>query len=347
MKKIYIYDDDKITMNDWMNQSSASDDVDKSIYELLKLHPGRTYNQDEADISVIGIPFRRSYYQDKENHKERIELAFDIIFQNTHFKKNNGSDHLLIATHWAFSDWCHLSNELITSEIWNRLENVTCTRYEYFRMSKWENILSDSSKTYEPKSLFDCYWEKTKKSILVPYKTTYEGEIISYDFNIWSNRPNLIFYHTRKSPSSHGATEIRHLPIKYKNIFSGSIGYDIPKEDWISEFKNSKFSLIIRGDTPSSHSFVNSIMYGCVPVIISDLFEDVAVPFDINLESISIKIKEKDFLENPNIVIRTIESLSEEDIKDKIYNLSNCQSLLLYNHPDSKISEQIINKFIN
>lgn len=345
MKKIYIYDD-PVLMNNWLSYlPNVYDDVDYSIFNSLKNSKFVTYNPEEADIFIIAIPLRKSYLIDRENHKSRILECFDYLFNNKYFIRNNGSDHILLATHWNFSNWCSLSNQLIFPEIWQKLEEVTCTRYEYFRMSKWENMLNDNPDICIPKSLFEPLWEKTKKTILVPYRTTHDVDIVDYNYDNWINRKNLIFYHTRKTGSSHGATKLRHLPIEIKSTLPGSIGYDISKEDWINDFKDSKWSLIIRGDTPSSHSFVNSINFGCIPIVISDLFERVALPFDIKLDDISISISEKDFLNNPNILMEKIENISTNEIKNKINNLKNVQPIILYNHSSNLISDMIINSF--
>ena len=87
------------------------------------------------------------------------------VINNKYFQKNNGKDHIFLLSHYQFSHWngyedipMSICNELILPEYWNRLQNSTCTRYERYRMSKWENMYKSNPKICFPKSLFEVYW---------------------------------------------------------------------------------------------------------------------------------------------------------------------------------------------
>ena len=244
---------------------------------------------------------------------------------------------------------------MIDKKYWKMLENTISTRYEYYRMSKWENMLKSHPKLAIPRSMFSYNWEKTKKSIIVPYGRREDYiTLIESNYEEWKNRKYFIFYHSRKWGSRHGGTLLRHLPIKNKDLFlddshPGSIGFDLPQDEWLSRFKTSKFGLVIRGDTYGSHSFINCISFGCIPVIISDLFNLVCMPFNnmIKLSDFCVEIKEKDYLDNPSIVLERLKRLSEIDIRKKLDKLREVQPMLLYHHPKCKIVDLVLNELNN
>ena len=64
----------------------------------------------------------------------------------------------------------------------------------------------------------------------------------------------------------------------------------------------SKYCIVPRGDTPSSKRFYDAVVYGCIPVIISDGYE---LPFDktqVNWDDCVIRIPEKDVEKLPEII---------------------------------------------
>ena len=349
----YLYDDINITMNDWFSHlDNVQYDLDQKLYNLLKDHRNRTQNPNEAKLFILGAPFRKSYFNDKINHKENVRRCFEKLFKNKYFNRLKGVDHLFLGAHWNFCAWAEMRNDIIDPKYWLRLENMISTRYEYYRMSKWENMLKSHPKLAIPRSMFSFNWESTKKSIIVPYgKWKDYITLIESNYEEWKNRKYFIFYHTRKWGSMHGGTLLRHLPIKNKKLFvddshPGSIGFDLPQNEWLSRFKNSKFGLVIRGDTYGSHSFINCISFGCIPVIISDLFNLVSMPFNnmIKLSDFCVEIKEKDYLDNPSIVLDRLNRLSELEIQNKIEKMREVRPMLLYHHPRCKIVDLVLNE---
>lgn len=298
-------------------------------------------NPELAKIFIIGTPFLKSLYFDSLNHVNNMNKFFQKIQDSKYFYKYNGRDHLILADHFDLSLWgSFFQNTEIKQKFINIFKNTTCTRYEVYNkkiLTKNKNIIL---------SLLDGEWQFSKYNIIIPYNPT-EKKIINPDYNDWKKRKNLIFYHISNREFAHGATFIRHLPIRL-NLNNCSIGYDISKEEWIENFKNSKFGLVIRGDTPGSHAFINSISFGCIPVIISNLFKYIALPFKniINIKEYSIIINENDFINNPLILIETLFKISKEEIKYKLNKLKDVQKIMLLDHKKSKTCNLILDEFI-
>lgn len=74
------------------------------------------------------------------------------------------------------------------------------------------------------------------------------------------------------------------------------------KINYVNHMKNSKYCICARGYEVNSPRLVESIMYGCVPVIISDNF---VPPFleVLNWEKIAVFVSEKDIPELKNILL--------------------------------------------
>lgn len=74
------------------------------------------------------------------------------------------------------------------------------------------------------------------------------------------------------------------------------------KTKYANHMKNSKYCICARGYEVNSPRLVESIMYGCVPVIISDNF---VPPFleVLNWEKIAVFVSEKDIPELKNILL--------------------------------------------
>lgn len=348
--RFYLYDDPAITLNDWLSHIPASLKHDTSgvVYDLLKTHPLRTADFSKADLFVVAIPLRRSYHLDRENHRDNVDLAFSALFKTPTFQRFQGNDHLFLAHFWEFSAWSSVLPKLIPSEYLERLENVTCTRYEYYGVSKWENVSNILPQDCpEPRSLFTKPWEPTRYTVLTPHASAPELKVYEPNFDEWSGRPYWIFYHTRREPFHCGATELRHLAIEKRELFEGSIGYGLPREQWVQSWGQSKFALIVRGDTPGTTSFVNAISAGCIPVIISDAFEMVVLPFKshLSLEEFSIILPETHFLNRPESVMPYLKSLQRSVVEEKLTRLREVQRFLLYRHPKSRTIQTILSEF--
>ena len=97
-----------------------------------------------------------------------------------------------------------------------------------------------------------------------------------------------------------------------KSITVGNCGYGYQ----CPILGESKYGFHVRGDTPGSHSFFNAIKVGCIPVIISDLFELVVLPFKskIDLGKISISFSEAEFLEDPDMCVDILRNIDERHV---------------------------------
>jgi FkbM family methyltransferase len=351
--KFFIYEHPDITLNNWLQHLHVHDKtltshLDEQLYHHFKKHPRRTLNPYDASIFIIGIPMVKSYNNDLHNYQADMYKSISNIINNPFFKKKNGRDHLILADDCQLSAWASMFTQYkdIKEFYQNSLEYVTSTRFEAYGCSKWA-CPSDEIRSKIPASFFNTDWELTRLSIIVPYNP-YVGFIITPRYDDWYKRTNYIFYCGQMRGSSHESTEIRHLPLNtlqhHPNCY---LQTNVPFEEWKHNIINSKYVLCIRGDTSGSHAFINAISAGCIPVIISDLFEYGATPFNdlLNLNMYSVVISEKEYIKNPEILLNTLENLSDECIRDKLNNLIEVQKMMLLDHPESKLCSLILDTF--
>ena len=159
------------------------------------------------------------------------------------------------------------------------------------------------------------------------------------------------FYHPRKDQFSYGSTKFREI-LEAENFVeslpTSSIGYDLSRKEWRDAILSSKFCLVVREDAPHSYSFSNAVRAGCIPVIISDDFQEYAGPFKtfLSTSDFSIYIKEKSFLEDPLGELRKLERLSPDYIKEKLSRLSVAQRILMPDHPRPLFVEAFVSEAI-
>ena len=342
--KFFIYDDDEILMPDVIKLTNENMKrisrwgADIEFYNLLKNHQNRTYNSNDANLFIIYIPFIYfgSFFDFKyPNKEEKINAAFDKLFNKESFKNKNGYNHVILTHSNKFTyrtGWGYL-NEFINEENREKLKNVIQTHFEISPYNKESYIFA-------------------RDGIILPYKTDRDFPIIEPNFEEWKTRELKYFYHTRSWGSANNATILRHKPVNLKHLFPGSLGFDIDKSEWINNWKNSKFSLVIRGDTPGSHAFVNAISVGSIPIIIADKqlkykigsFEEQVLPFKkkLKLDNFAVIINEEILLNSPEKINNIIDQLPENKIKNLLLNIKVAQKYLLYFLKDN----EMVNAFL-
>ena len=115
-----------------------------------------------------------------------------------------------------------------------------------------------------------------------------------------------------------------------------SIGFNTHHSKWLSDFQNSKYCLIVRGDNPTTRSLFTAIRLGCMPLIVSDALPMYQPIFRslLRYQDFSIVVDEAAFLLQPAATLNNaIKSLPIEERKSKISGLALVQRILVLDHP--------------
>lgn len=143
--------------------------------------------------------------------------------------------------------------------------------------------------------------------------------------------------------SSNPSGEGKSLTRRYKE---NDIIYSIDKynpaveasQDYIYHMTDSKFCLIVRGDTTSSRRLYTAIATGCIPVIISDW---ISLPYEsfLNWDKIVLIFPES-IINNISSLVETLLRLSQEKCDAMRVGLREARAILLYDPSPHFLSEQ-------
>ncbi len=361
--KFYIYDEEALTntisRDGWCLEPQAESKEPRSYVEdllflnLLRTHGSRVDDPTAAQLFVVPlIAGNLCECPDAlvpcNQNPVKYAHAIDTLQKGSFFRRYRGKDHITFAYHYKLSAWAE-DQKQIPSAWWGAVNYTIATRYELYNYSVYDRAaLTDTA--LRPKSLVDEPWERTRQTVVLPLSSAQDGSpVVRPSFDTWSQRRLWIFYRTRRRPSGHGATALRHGPIDFGmgNWANSSVGYDITSTRWLDDIQQSQFALVIRGDTPGSHALANAIKFGCIPVIISDSLPLVLPVYSssgegLSLQDFTISIPEAIFLKDPGAALSVLKHIQATGIRDKLENLRRAQELFLYDAPGTKLPDLVL-----
>lgn len=118
-------------------------------------------------------------------------------------------------------------------------------------------------------------------------------------------------------------------------------------QDYEQELFDSKFCFVIRGDTPSSHAFYDAITASCIPILVSDRWDEVAAPFpseEMDVSSFALRITEKKFMDDVQGVGNEIRALLDDTprMMAMFKSMQLHRPKLLWNLKNAKVSEMVL-----
>jgi len=233
------------------------DQVKKSPYAV------KATNKWSANYFIVNTNPSLSFAVGRCNgmtHTDRQKRWYKIIKKSNLFLKRP-QDHMFICQHWD----CH---NIIYEELWDLIPKMTYLIHEANLF--W---ISQNNKFRKPENL-----------IVIPYVG--HSAIKSLKPKRWDERMlNITFLGTNVTMSR--KTKLRKVLDKpeVRKIVNAGIGNKTYQE----AMSDSKFCLIIEGDTPSSRRLFDAMLAGCIPVFIG---QKTTLPFEniIPYRLISIRI---------------------------------------------------------
>jgi hypothetical protein len=309
------------------------------VLEALSHHPLRTRNRTNANLFII--PFRLgSVIIGRETHE--FNLLRCALLNITTFRKQ---PHVLLSLTTIGFNQHHILNTaphgmdrafyrdvapLIVAQSWAAHASANVSQ-------------QGAAKGHEFQGMFlqlDHAMSNHGFSVgLLP-----DGSLPYYGatYGKFRSAKNFLFFQTRMEEFDWNSTRFRKILMdpSVMNRLHGtnsSIGFGLPPEDWVREFSNSQFCLAIRGDTPHTHSLLNAVKVGCIPVVVSDFYPIYApsFPSTLTMEDYCIFIPEDDFIRDPAGQVLKLMELSELEIRRKLRGLAFAQKVVVMDHPDS------------
>jgi hypothetical protein len=371
--RYYIYDDPAITMSVLVESRRAMgkggyeapsklDHVltdaraERDVMRALEVHPLRTMDVNEATVFVIPTPMSELLaYGCQWEECTWYDQVFDALLSHPIYQGTGGHRHVLINFNWLSFDMRMSSFIPALSRNFRRIENVTvANHYDPFgcleltrrimgeKQQQQQQQQQQNEHAVEPfHYLFPIELPVTKSfSIGLGVGNTFA--IHPPTFQKFVDSENFLFYHSRgpEAPFAFGSTPYRMAALNDTVIAAlpaSSIGFDITKDEWMRAFVSSQYCLVVRGDTPHSHAMINAVRAGCIPVVVSDYYEEYAAPFKstLSMHDFCFILDEQKFLADPTKELLVLKSLPDEVIKAKLLNLTLAQQVVLPDHQHS------------
>jgi hypothetical protein len=363
--RYYMYDDPNITLTYNNNNSAAmalrlrngkyeyfshEEENDKQMILALEQSSLRTLNADEADLFIPPIPMTTILISKGDFTTPMKALLEHPIFQST-----QGNSHLLISTCFAlhryhtkrFTQMNHFYHRIYNMTIVQSWDPVAVHNDLFHNNMNWGDYHSGYVKG-EPVSL-------SRRSISVGLGSgNHHLPLTLATMERFHSSTNFIFYHSRREPFFNNSTIYRHAPMTItlnstKNSFPrSSIGWGLDADEWLYEFSRSQFCLMVRGDSPHSHSLWRSMRVGCIPVIASKHLPVYAPMFKstLNMSDYAVILDEEEMLRNPTETLLKLRELSDEEIEMKIMHLAFAQKVIFTDHPESLFVPAILKEAI-
>ena len=266
------------------------------------------------------------------------EEAFAALYATSTFQSTLGHRHVIMGLVLPIFSLPHarIMKSYGLSQHYQRLWNVTVANdMDPEEMRKIQNYTGDFRGSVTARKKF-----VTRSVFSVGLAATTSLPIITPTLGKFQNASFLIFYQTRTEPSVNNSTQYRHAPLQegvVESLPRSSIGFGLNATEWRAHYIDSKFCLIIRGDTPSTHALLSSVRTGCIPVIICDLCSRYSPSFksSLTIEDFAVTIDENKFLQDPTGELLKLQDITLFEIEEKLKWLAYAQRVTQPDHPRS------------
>eukprot|EP00252_Welwitschia_mirabilis_P006014 TRINITY_DN16670_c0_g1_i1.p1 TRINITY_DN16670_c0_g1~~TRINITY_DN16670_c0_g1_i1.p1 ORF type:complete len:501 (-),score=63.33 TRINITY_DN16670_c0_g1_i1:74-1576(-) len=268
----------------------------------------RVNRQEEADLFYIPFFTTISFFLlEKAQCKQLYREALKWITEQPAWQRSNGRDHILPVHHpWSFKS----VRRFMKNAIW---------------------LLPDMDSTgnwYKPGEVW------LEKDLILPYvpNTNVCDDICLA--KSWSRRKTLLFFRGRLKRNAGGKIRSKLVTVLQNSpgviIEEGSIG-EGGKHAEEYGMRSSVFCLSPAGDTPSSARLFDSIVSGCIPVIVSDELE---LPFEglLDYRKIALFVSSEDAIQ-PGWLVGHLRSISQKQIAEMRSNLAKFSKHFQYSSP--------------
>ncbi|KAJ7545101.1 hypothetical protein O6H91_09G107300 [Diphasiastrum complanatum] len=284
--KIYVYDLPPKFNQDWLVDSRCNSHLfaaEVAIHRILLSSPVRTLIPSEADFfflpvyvscnfnTITGFPYLG-------HARELLQNAVQLISKMPYWNRSGGSDHLVVASH-DYGACFHAMEDLAISsgvpdflrksiilQTFAQNKHHPCQDVDHIQIPPYVAPIQVLQRWPPPEQHVRNIWAFFRGKMEIHPKNI-SGRIYSRGIRttIWRK-----FSHSKK------------FYIKRKK-----------SEHYQSEILRSIFCLCPLGWAPWSPRIVESVVFGCVPVIIAD---DIALPYShvINWNKISLTVPERD-----------------------------------------------------
>lgn len=260
-------------------------------YERFGRDEGRKWYTGTATNIVIPNIFQQPTYRDiPAGYPEGNTIGFERWYHEWIQKNNPATGRDLLPIYWTsfYVNNAYGTDKAAISELQKLIDKLDKTK-KYYTICQYDNgILNDLSGLdiiiYSSGNSGKGYYPIPLTAMnIVPELVDYSIKDIMYSF---TGSP------THQIRSSLIDTLWKHAPVSIEPI---------SRTEYIEQMKHSIFALCPRGYGVTSFRIAEAMMYGCIPVYISDEFWE---PFNLPFTEYGVKIKENEIHLIPDILAK-------------------------------------------
>ncbi|CAM6100559.1 unnamed protein product [Calypogeia fissa] len=323
--RIFVYDLPPEYNTDWLNDTRCSSHLfaaEVALHQILLESPLRTTDPDAADFFFVPVYVSCNFspkngFPTLGNATKIIRAAVDLISrQMIYWDKSGGSDHIFVATHDYGACFHSMSVLAEARGIPEFLRKSIILQTFGQKDGRHPCQLAESIviPPYVSPEAVQKHWqpmEHQERSILAHFRGKLELHPKNVSGHFYSKAVRTVIWQKfKKNPL---------FFVRRKRL-----------DGYQSEMLRSKFCLAPLGWAPWSPRIVESVVYGCVPVIIAD---NIALPYShvIDWPSISITVMERDVDKLDQILLH-VEATNLTAIQENLWKEENRRALL-YTQP--------------
>ncbi|CAM6046645.1 unnamed protein product [Sphagnum compactum] len=319
--QIYVYDLPTQYNENWLADKRCSNHLfaaEVAIHRILLSSPLRTLNPDEADFFFLPVyvscKFSPKTGFPSIGHAPRtIHAAVSLVSSvMPYWNRSKGSDHIFVATH-DFGACFHSMEHLAVAHgipdfMQNSIILQTFGERTWHKCQEVENI---QIPPYVSPSAMSPYMlpppQVRKRNIFAFFRGKMEIHPKNYSGHLYSRGVRTAIYHR------YGRNKLFYLRRQRA-------------EGYQEELLRSIFCLCPLGWAPWSPRIVESVVFGCVPVIIAD---NIALPYShvLNWSSISLTVREADVPRLAKILLH-VAATNLSAIQKNLWRAENRRALL-------------------
>lgn len=216
------------------------------LYRSLMDHPNRTYDPAEADLFFIPMFPVMSFRVGKcmgMTHTSRMDMVATVLRDDPYFKRNGGSDHLIVCGWYKCRRVLRALNEVLHL-------NETALLSIHERLQPWSG------------------WHCPEKLIIHPYVANAAITQNPVDKPFLDRTTSFFFVGcVRRMLERQNCRIIRYLRQSYIHVHNDCTKFKVDAQQYSEIVGNSKFCLVPRGDTYTSRRLYDAVAAGCIPVL--------------------------------------------------------------------------------
>lgn len=173
-----------------------------------------------------------------------------------------------------------------------------------------------------------CYeLSRPPKEIIVPYYSKFPDYPATLD-KILNKRKYFIYYvGSNRRQRERMVNSLQNLSDSYIKVFRRYRRENAEELKKLPKMMSqSKYCLVPKGDTPSSKRFYDAIIYGCIPVVISDHFQPAFDKTLIDWSKCTVRIPQRKILN----IEKTLRRISDKKYKEMFYYLLDIRNLIRF-----------------